>query len=199
MAFRDRVQFLGNMTSVGLSRTPLARADEDTRDRPSPVPADGMLHIVPIAAIVLLLVNDHVLKSAYPGWVTGKLSDVAGLVFFPLFLQAACEVVLDASRRWRGPSLGLLLVSAVATGFAFAGAETIPVVADLVAAVFGMARWPLDALGALARGGALPGVAAASMTADPSDLLALPFLAVPVLLGLRRAGHRREPIGTFDD
>ena len=32
-------------------------------------------------ALVVLVLNDHVLKTAYPGWVTGKLSDVAGLVF----------------------------------------------------------------------------------------------------------------------
>ena len=30
--------------------------------------------------------NDHVLKHACPGVVTGKLSDFAGLFFFPLFL-----------------------------------------------------------------------------------------------------------------
>jgi hypothetical protein len=193
--FRDRVHFLGDMTSVSPRRTPLARAAEDERPRPARVPADSLLHLVPIAAILLLLVNDHVLKGAYPGWITGKLSDVAGLIFFPLFVQAACEVVLDASRRWRGPSLSLLLLSVLGTGLVFAGAETIPVVADLVARTFGTARWPLDAIASLAHSGGLPGLAPASMTADPSDLLALPFLAVPVLLGLRRASSQHHPIG----
>ena len=41
------------------------------------------MHPVALAAIAVLVVNDHVLKSAYPGWLTGKLSDIAGLVFFP--------------------------------------------------------------------------------------------------------------------
>ena len=31
-------------------------------------------------AVVVLALNDHVFKSAWPGWVTGKLSDVAGVV-----------------------------------------------------------------------------------------------------------------------
>lgn len=41
-----------------------------------------------LLALVLLLVNDHVLKAAYPGWFTGKLSDFAGLFCFPLFFVA---------------------------------------------------------------------------------------------------------------
>ena len=47
-------------------------------------------------ALVVLVLNDHVLKTAYPGWITGKLSDVAGLVVAPLLLG----VLLTA---WRVP------------------------------------------------------------------------------------------------
>ena len=42
---------------------------------------------IAIFAIALLVVNDHVLKLACPGLVTGKLSDFAGLMFFPLCSQ----------------------------------------------------------------------------------------------------------------
>lgn len=41
-----------------------------------------------IAGLVLLLVNDLVLKQAYPGGVPGKLSDFAGLFVFPMFWAA---------------------------------------------------------------------------------------------------------------
>jgi hypothetical protein len=41
-----------------------------------------------IASVVLLLVNDHYLKSVLPGLVTGKLSDVAGLFAFASFFSA---------------------------------------------------------------------------------------------------------------
>jgi len=37
--------------------------------------------------MVLLGLNDHLLKGLFPGMVTGKLSDFAGLVFFPLVLE----------------------------------------------------------------------------------------------------------------
>lgn len=39
-------------------------------------------------AVALLLLNDWVLKAALGNWVTGKLSDVAGLVAFSLFWTA---------------------------------------------------------------------------------------------------------------
>ncbi|MCF6467576.1 hypothetical protein FAF44_03995 [Nonomuraea sp. MG754425] len=53
-----------------------------------------LCHPVTIAGVVVLLVNDHLLKQSWPGFVTGKLSDVAGLVVAPalvalLFLRRA--------------------------------------------------------------------------------------------------------------
>lgn len=40
-------------------------------------------HPVTLACVALLLLNDHVLKSLVPSVLTGKLSDFAGLFFFP--------------------------------------------------------------------------------------------------------------------
>ncbi len=47
-----------------------------------------------IGAVTVLIVNDWVLKQAVGGWWTGKLSDVAGLFAFAVFLSA-----LDPHRR----------------------------------------------------------------------------------------------------
>ncbi|MBI5288860.1 MAG: hypothetical protein HY873_07795 [Chloroflexi bacterium] len=41
-----------------------------------------------VAGLLLLLANDFVLKQAYPGVLTGKLSDFAGLFIFPMFWSA---------------------------------------------------------------------------------------------------------------
>ena len=38
-----------------------------------------------VLALVLLLLNDYVLKHVYPGFLTGKLSDFAGLFVFAVF------------------------------------------------------------------------------------------------------------------
>jgi hypothetical protein len=51
------------------------------KDRLSHLGAPGFL-----TALVVLALNDHVLKWAFPGWFTGKLSDVAGLYAFAWFI-----------------------------------------------------------------------------------------------------------------
>jgi hypothetical protein len=52
-----------------------------------------------ISAVLLLLANDHVFKAAFPGVITGKLSDVAGL-----FVVGALTVAAVPSRT--GMALG---------------------------------------------------------------------------------------------
>jgi hypothetical protein len=46
-------------------------------------------------AVAILLVNDHILKTLAPSWLTGKLSDFAGLFFFPFVLAALLSLPLD--------------------------------------------------------------------------------------------------------
>lgn len=48
----------------------------------------GLAHPLSLLAVGLLLLNDHLLKHIAPSVLTGKLSDFAGLFFFP-FLAAA--------------------------------------------------------------------------------------------------------------
>ncbi len=38
-----------------------------------------------LGAVGVLLLNDFVLKAAFHSWLTGKLSDVAGLAAFTIF------------------------------------------------------------------------------------------------------------------
>ena len=72
-------------------------------------------------AIALLALNDHVLKSAWPGLVTGKLSDFAGLVV----VATIVSVLL-------GPLCGTVL-----SGLAFVALKTIPGVAEVAAPLMG--------------------------------------------------------------
>ncbi|NAS23509.1 hypothetical protein GT755_17635 [Herbidospora sp. NEAU-GS84] len=66
-----------------------------------------------VLAMVVLVVNDHVLKAAWPGLVTGKLSDVAGLVLFPALLDL---VVGRAKVSIAVTGVGFTLVKTTATG-----------------------------------------------------------------------------------
>jgi hypothetical protein len=72
-------------------------------------------HPLPLVTVFLLLLNDHLLKGSglVSGAVTGKLSDVAGLFFFPLLLEALLEWARPRA-RW------LPEVAVVATALVFA-------------------------------------------------------------------------------
>jgi hypothetical protein len=59
------------------------RADELSGGRLGVLTSPGFL-----AGLSLLLLNDIVFKQLSPGWLTGKLSDFAGLFVFPLFWSA---------------------------------------------------------------------------------------------------------------
>lgn len=83
----------------------------------------AVLHPMPVLGIAVLLFNDHWLKQAWPGVISGKLSDIAGLVFFPLLLVAFVEVAQSMLARYRGPSDRLLIVVLASTALVFAATE----------------------------------------------------------------------------
>jgi hypothetical protein len=76
-----------------------------------------------LLSIAVLLFNDHLLKVLTPSWATGKISDFAGLFFFPFligFLFQACNPKSI-------PSHQALLVGFFLTAAVFAGLKTLPV------------------------------------------------------------------------
>lgn len=108
-----------------------------------------------VVAVVVLLLNDHVLKAAYGAWWTGKLSDVAGLVFAPALVAVAVGAVAThlSPERVRQVSVGL------------------------VALVFTLVKvtvWGADAASAAWTVAAGPSV----ILRDATDLVALPALAL---------------------
>lgn len=52
-------------------------------------------HPLTLLSITILLFNDHVLKVVYPSWITGKLSDFAGLFFFPFIVSVILSISLS--------------------------------------------------------------------------------------------------------
>ena len=116
-----------------------------------------------LLALTVLLVNDHVLKAwiAFPRVLTGKLSDFAGLFFFPIF-AFTLVAWLWAQRTARPLSPHLLTCICGLTGLAFAALQ--------LSTSF---HWAYTEL--LGLGFSLIGHAASS-TQDPSDLIALPSL-----------------------
>ncbi|MBB1284794.1 hypothetical protein HRH25_10465 [Flavisolibacter sp. BT320] len=91
--------------------------------------ASLLLHPLFVGSLALLLLNDFYLKYAYPGFLTGKLSDFAGLIVLPIF----CRVLFP------GVSKKIILV-AVAIFFAwFKSSLSQP----LISAINLYAPWPL--------------------------------------------------------
>ncbi|MGN8245937.1 hypothetical protein ACTHAM_003066 [Cellulomonas soli] len=123
-----------------------------------------LLHPVTCVALVLLLVNDHLLKGRVGTWWTGKASDVAWLVVVPPLLAVALTALAAAARRQhddpRRASQGWATVSLASTGIVFVLVKSTQVAADAASAV-------------------LTAVAGPSLVlADPTDLLMVPALAV---------------------
>lgn len=127
--------------------------------------ASDLRHPLPLGAVVLLSINDHVLKGAglLPGWVTGKLSDLAGLFFFPVLLAALAR---GASVALRDRDVEERAVLAAAASFATAAGFT----AVKTCAPFN--AWVAGWWGA--------------MVMDGTDLLALPMIALAAAWLTRR-------------
>ncbi len=141
------------------------------RSGPHRVGMQALTHPALATAIAILLLNDHVLKSLWPSPLTGKLSDIAGLIFFPalviVVLGWALRGHLQNPRRVAG-------LAFLGTGIAFAALKGVP---------------PVNA-GAHSLAALVPGLRL-QLSLDPTDLWALAVLPPALLLWLQaEAGHR---------
>ncbi len=118
----------------------------------------ALAHPATLAAVLLLLVNDHLLRQLWPSWLTGKLGDFAWLFAAPLALAAALTLLLP--RRLVGRERLAGGVAFAAVGGIFALAKTWPAGhALVVAAAEAILRFPVG------------------WRRDPTDLVALLALA----------------------
>ncbi len=118
-------------------------------------PSRSLAHPLWLGALLVLLVNDHLLKgSALPGWLTGKLSDFAGPI-----VAAALLAVLLRVRSKRG-----WVLSHVATAVGFAAINVVPSVAHWVQDVSASTPFPWI------------------ITVDPSDIVGLVALPLSFLV-----------------
>jgi hypothetical protein len=136
-------------------------------------------------AVVVLFVNDHALKHAYPGLVTGKLSDVAGMIFFPVLLTALLWALVPRARRSDAAHDRLLAIACVATALVFTLTKTTLLGNEAYRASWGALQWPYRALVALAHHRTLPRIARVVLVRDASDVLAVPFVLVAYATGRR--------------
>jgi hypothetical protein len=159
----------------------------------NPAPGAALLHPFTLTALLVLAVNDHVLKHLCPGVITGKLSDFAGVLLLPIFLHALLE--LAAARLWHEPldaargdrALGVVIFVSL---LAFALPEVWAPAEAVYRYGLGAARYPFQAALALVSGQSWPPLRAVRATADVTDLLAMPMALVAFAVG--RRGKSRE-------
>ena len=116
---------------------------------------------VVLVSIVLLAWNDAVWKGSGPGWLTGKLSDFAGLVFFSGLLALFIGLLPRITARHAG------LVAWWSTAVVFALVKTVPAANAALISLIGLVRGPVQ------------------VVLDPTDVLALVVLPFGWLLWSR--------------
>jgi hypothetical protein len=146
---------------------------------------NALLHPVPLGMLALLLANDHVLKVHYPGWVSGKLSDVAALALLPFVLLALADLAATASARIPAPGRRTAVACALVTAAVFTAMQITPLGADAYRWALAAAQWPFHAIALSLQGGPMPSLHPVQLTPDPSDLLTLPAAAVALLFRRR--------------
>ncbi|HEY5920391.1 MAG TPA: hypothetical protein VIV11_01915, partial [Kofleriaceae bacterium] len=121
-----------------------------------------------------------------PGAITGKLSDFAGLVFFPLLLAAVAEYA--GIRR----GMATIFAAALATAVAFTAVKTWAPAGELYRVGLAALQWPVHAVRALLSGDGAPALGRVQLVADHTDLVALVALVVPVALARRAVPSSRD-------
>jgi len=135
--------------------------------------------------VAVLIVNDHFIKAHFPGVISGKLSDVTGLIFFPILLVALAELgALVLPRRPYATSRWFLYASAI-TATVYIGVKYISYGQQLYLTG---SQWIASAISTL--GAATP----QRSVVDPWDLLPLLALVIPVIAG-RRWRPTRSRVG----
>ncbi|MEU6414833.1 hypothetical protein [Microbispora sp. NPDC046933] len=125
-------------------------------------------HPATVVAVGVLIVNDRVLKPLWPGVVTGKLSDLAGMLVAPPLLALLAAYAARITRRV--PLGDRTAAGAIAlTGALFAWMKTTGTGAEAATRAWAVL------------------VPSSRVLADPTDLLALPALAVAWLVWRRAA------------
>ena len=136
---------------------------------------DCIRHPMSVFMLCLWLLNDHVFKDIWGNTLTGKLSDISGLVVFPLMFVATYELICAFRQR---AATHLDLVLWLSLGFSAMIMIMINVSdwgANLCRIGLGILQWPFHCLWSLS---ILP-IHKVHLTMDPTDLWTLAALVIP--------------------
>jgi hypothetical protein len=112
-----------------------------------------------IFSILILFINDHLLRIYFPSWITGKLGDIAWLYFSPFALAALISLIIPHSQKYRSKLIPAISFGLIFSLFTFANTSIYfnQLLVQFASSLF---------------------KTAIIITLDPSDLLALPSLGI---------------------
>lgn len=146
-------------------------------------PGDLLLRPPVFIAVTLVVINDQLLKERYGNWLTGKLSDVAGVFVLPLVMLSALELARWArGRSGATVSRHEVLLAIAITLIGFTLVKLVGPVGDAYAHAIGWIR----AIVASAAQGEWRPATPIEVIRDWTDLLVLPVLAASWLLARDR-------------
>lgn len=146
--------------------------------------ADFVLSWPFLVALIALFINDLVLKPYFPGHLSGIMSDIAGMIFFPMVLVAGAELLCLflpkrpwATGRWFLTATVFIAVTFVIVKFTEIGESVYWALVEPVTFLAG----PL-------------GLGQIGVVSDPWDLAALLLVPIPIWIGYKvrpisKAGH----------
>jgi len=163
--------------------------------RTTRAPGAVLLHPIMLASLLVLALNDHVLKRVCPGVLTGKLSDFAVVVVLPLTLQGVVE--LTAEHCWRRPlseraSNRWLVACLTLSLLVFALPELWKPAEDVYRYGLAALQRPFRAAWAYFCGRPLRAFRPVRATADVTDLLAMPMAWLALRVAWRGAAPLRR-------
>ena len=104
-----------------------------------------LLHPFSLLCLALWAINDHYGKGAWPGWLSGKLSDVVSLIGFPLLVGALFEMSAGLCGREisRARSVGVIACrwGALSAAIVMIGINLWPSWANAYEVGLGAAQW----------------------------------------------------------
>jgi hypothetical protein len=134
----------------------------DTVSDPKRLPGSLLLSPYPIGSLILVVLNDDLFKSRWPGLTTGKLSDFAGSFLLPVLVLSVGEIVLSRPGRQRLASAVAVTTVCVLTGVGLILVKTWPTASAGYGSLVGLARYPV-----------LWSFRQVEVATDPTDLVAL--------------------------
>lgn len=158
------------------------------------VPGSLLFHPIVLLSVFVLIVNDHYWKFSHTSAFTGKISDLTGLIFFPLLFISIIELVRYTfrSKSWQlSMKASTLILFTTLIGFTLV--KTIQPITVAYSDTLNFIAWlPSASFHWLVGDEKVPIINRIVLT-DKTDLIALPGLLISYYLLNRRANVQKCP------